>query len=131
MAIHTINMPDRLRGRELRTIIWDDSAGTVTGTHSRVPWLAEMLAKPRPVMLPMHEGGPLPLHDPSHDPGEFLALLHKAYWPILDPARDRHRLPPALRDAPYPLRPPQPRVYEILPDGTRGRELIPRKDFVY
>ena len=130
MAVHTIEMPDRLRGRELHTIFWNDEAGTVTGTHSAVPWLAEMLAN-RPVILPMHQHHPWILHDPSHEPGEFVALLAHAYWPILDPNRDLHRLPSALRDAPRPPLPPLRKAYEILPDGTRGRELIPGQDFVY
>ena len=132
MAVHTIEMPDRLRGRELRTIVWDDEAGTVTGTHSEVPWLVEMLAKPRPVLIPLPEHEPLALHDPSHDRGEFLALLNEAYWPILDPDRDLHRLPPALRDAPLPPAPPRRKAYQYLPDGSRGRELIFGVDnFVY
>ena len=130
MTIHTIVMPDWMRGRELRTVIWDDEAGTVSGDHYDVRWLREMLAKPTPLMLYHQETEPLALHDPAHDAGEFLALLGEAYWPILDWDRDRHRLPPALRDVQLP-KTTRRKVYEILPDGSRGRELEPGTDFVY
>ena len=32
-------MPAGMRRRELRTVVWDDEAGTVKGTHDEVPWL--------------------------------------------------------------------------------------------
>ena len=36
MAKHVITIPDLMAGRELRTIVWDDEAGTVEGTHSDI-----------------------------------------------------------------------------------------------
>lgn len=98
MTVHTIRMPDRMRGRELRTVIWDDEAGTVSGDHSDVPWLLKMIGKPTPWSFPLLNEEFL-LRDPAHNPSEFVFLLGRAYWPILDPDRDLHRLPPALRDA--------------------------------
>jgi len=51
MAVHTIVIPDRLRGREPTTIIWDDAAATVDGTHSKVPYLQQRSEKPKPVEI--------------------------------------------------------------------------------
>ena len=104
MATHRITMPDRMRGREPRTIIWDDEAGTVTGDHSDIAHIRERFDAPKPVTI----GGPWgmwDLVDPAHDPVEFLTLLADEYWPILNPPL-RETLPavfdglvvPALRD---------------------------------
>ena len=41
MATHRITMQDRMRGREPRTITWDDEAGTVAGDHSDVAHIRE------------------------------------------------------------------------------------------
>ncbi len=84
MATHRITMPDRMRGRELRTITWDDEAGTVAGDHKDVAHIRERFDAPKPVTI----GGPWgmwDLVDPAHDPVEFLTLLADEYWPILDP----------------------------------------------
>ncbi|MCY4429342.1 MAG: hypothetical protein OXC11_02990 [Rhodospirillales bacterium] len=78
MAVHTIVIPDRLRGREPTTIIWDDAAGTVDGTHSQVPYLQQRSEKPKPVEISNLGGVFLP-QDPAHDPSEFLALLIDIY----------------------------------------------------
>ena len=77
-------MPDRMRGRELRTITWDDEAGTVAGDHSRVAYIRARFDAPKPVTV----GGPWgvwDLVDPAHDPVEFLTLLADEYCPILRP----------------------------------------------
>ena len=37
MTVHAITLPDMLRGEEPRTILWDDEAGTVSGTHYNLP----------------------------------------------------------------------------------------------
>ncbi len=105
MTVHTIMLPDRMRGREPRRVIWDDEAGTVTGEHSRIPWMQEVLARPTPVNF-CDDEQVLFLKDPAHDPRDFLHLLGEAYWPIYEDP-DRQRLPPALRDIkPRPVRPP-------------------------
>lgn len=44
MTVHTVMMPYRIRGRELRSVIWDDQAGTVEGDQWDVPRLQEPLA---------------------------------------------------------------------------------------
>ena len=104
MTVHTIMLPDRMRGREPRSVIWDDEAGTVTGEHSRVPWMQELLARPTPLDA-SSEGMVLFLQDPAHDPRDFLHILAGSYWPILH--EDRHRLPTALREV-EPTRPDSP-----------------------
>ncbi len=71
---HAIKMQDVMRGRELRTIVWDDEAGTVDGDHWDVQWLRETLARPAPVRLSdvaIH----VTLRDPAHSAPDFLALI--------------------------------------------------------
>ena len=73
-------MPDRMRGDEPRTVIWDDEAGIVAGDHSDVAHIRELFDAPKPVTI----GGPWgmwDLVDPAHDPVEFLTLLADEYWP--------------------------------------------------
>ncbi len=81
MAVHTIMLPDQRWGREPRSVIWDDEAGTVSGGHSDVPWMQEVLAKPTPVNF-SDEGRKLFLLDPAHDPADFWHRLLVAFWPI-------------------------------------------------
>ena len=77
MAVHTIMLPDRMRGRELRSIVWDDEAGTVSGDHYDVDEnIRRILERPKP----MEVGGPWgywKLQDPAHDPAEFLVVLYQ------------------------------------------------------
>ena len=94
--VHTIMLPDRMRGREPRTVIWDDEAGTVTGEHSDVAWMQRILAEATPVDLG-DEGQELYLLDPAHDPADFWWLLYHAYWPIYDEPL-RSTLPAVFRD---------------------------------
>ncbi len=94
MAIHTIRMPDRLYGRDLRTIVWDDTAGTVEGDHSSVPGIAATLASPPPVDK-SREGLVIFLDDPAHDPRDFLFMLADSYAAILDEPL-RSTLPPVF-----------------------------------
>ena len=129
MSVHTIKMPDWMRGRELRTVVWDDEAGTVTGDHSEVPWLQETLAREMPLDLGT-EGGNFIVTDPAHDPADFLAVLGRAYWPILDHDRDRHLLSDSLRDVESTRATPWPDQYETMPGGTR-RKLVDGVDFLY
>ncbi|MBC6406277.1 MAG: hypothetical protein GDA41_11270 [Rhodospirillales bacterium] len=71
-----------------------DEAGTVEGTHSKVPAMQETLAAPKPVNR-SREGRVLYLDDPGHDPDDFLRLLSAAFWPILDEPL-RSTLPPVF-----------------------------------
>ena len=72
--IHTILLPDIFRGRELRTVTWDDEAGTVGGDHHDVPWLREQLDAPRP-LVQRAVWGRRTLVDPAHRAEDFLALM--------------------------------------------------------
>ena len=93
MTVHTIMLPEGHNG-PTRSVIWDDEAGTVTGEHSDVPWMQEVLAVPKPYVFG-DVGGTLILHDPGHDPADFLAVLWRAYWPVLDEPL-RSSLPPVF-----------------------------------
>lgn len=61
-------LPDRLRGRALRSIVWDDAA--VTGTHSEVADIQRAFDAPKPVTIA--------------DPAEFLHILSDFCRPVLD-----------------------------------------------
>ncbi len=128
MAVHTIMLPDRMRGREPRSVIWDDEKGTVTGEHYEVPWMQEILAKPTPVDFSNDE---MEIHllDPAHDPRDFLWLLLRAYWPILDEPL-RQTLPPVFRDVELREGVPYPPWIITNEDGTTttlvlGRDYLP------
>ncbi|MYF98470.1 hypothetical protein F4212_04950 [Candidatus Poribacteria bacterium] len=82
MAIHTITIPDWQRGDELRSIVWDDEAGTVNGEHSLVPDLRRFFDAPKPITVG-DPGGTWDLRDPAHNPVEFLTLLGVVFWPVL------------------------------------------------
>ena len=112
MTVYTIRLPDASRGDDLRPIVWDDEAGTVTGEHSDVPQLQEALAEPVPVVLP-HITGPLTLRDPGHDPADFIALLATLWWEFLvEPGRSAF-LPLALQGVT-----PTQRAVRELPPGV-------------
>ena len=106
--MHRIVIPDRSKGRELRDIVWDDEAGTVSGDHSEVDWIVRLLAAPKPVRIG-GTGRHWDLSDPAHDPSEFLALIHDIYWPALE----------------EPLRSTLPPVFDGVdpPPGEAGEEL--------
>lgn len=117
MAVHTITLPDELRGAEPRTILWDDAAGTVSGTHSGLPNIRRALEAPGPVEAGT-AGQVWRLRDPGRDPAEFLVLLYIAHWPALFPPL-REGLP-AIFDG-VEMAPGEPD--EELFDG-RGRRLV-------
>ena len=95
MTVHTIMLPDfNKAGRPPRSVIWDDEAGTVTGEHSRVPEMQEVLAATPPIKMG-DVMGTFTLNDPGHDPADFLVLLGDAYWPVLDEPL-RSTLPPVF-----------------------------------
>ncbi len=108
MAVHTIMLPDMLYGDELRTVVWDDVAGTVEGTHSSVPGMQRNLARPKPLNLPS-QGRVIRLEDPGHDPAEFLWLLVIAFFPIFhEPLRST--LPPVFDGVELSPMEPSPRA---------------------
>lgn len=116
MAVHTIMLPDRMRGDELRLIVWDDEAGAVTGTHDTVSELQRVFDAPKPVTIG-DEGGAWDLRDPAHDPAEFLTALGNAFWPALR-APLRSTLPTVFDGVEVPKPDPGETLYE------NGRELI-------
>ena len=90
MAKHNITIPDWMHGDELRTIIWDDEAGTVEGNHSNVASFQRIFDEPKPVTVG-HQGGEWHLHDPA----KFLTFLGVIFWPPLDEPL-RSTLPPVF-----------------------------------
>ena len=95
MTVHTIMLPDMRHGDDPRSVIWDDEAGTVTGEHSRVPRMQDILAEPTPVVMGDVMGA-VTLRDPGHDPADFLFLLGRAYWPVLEEPLRSSILPPVF-----------------------------------
>ncbi len=107
---HSIKYPDGRFGDELRTIIWDDEAGTVEGDHSRVTeiqWICDddgidVISRPWGVLI---------LDDVPHNPQHFLSSLNDPYPGFeIDP---RAVLPDSLKGI-EPLVPP----YEPPPPGS-------------
>ena len=95
MTIHTIRLPDRLYGREPRTILWDDEAATVEGDHSDIPWMRERIADAPSELV--NETCTIPLKDPGRDPRDFWHLILAAFYPA---AREPQRstMPAVLRE---------------------------------
>ena len=115
MANHEISIPDRLRGRELRSIVWDDEAGTVGGDHFSVAWLRAVFEAPKPITVG-DAGRTWDLADPAHDPAEFLVLLHLVFWPALDEPL-RSGLPSVFDGLNMPLGDPGERLYGVDGNG--------------
>ena len=104
MAAHTILLPDMMRGRALRSIVWDDQAGTVEGEHYDVDWIRDVIQQSAEGPVTVGDpGGTWDLRDPGHDPAEFLVLLEmsvsggltEAILASLPPIFDGVELPPA------------------------------------
>ena len=104
--IHSIRMPDGLNGRELREIVWDDVAGTVSGDHGAVPRIQQLLDKPAPLDF-SGDGQKLVLKDPAHDPADFLRVLRFHWWRPFE-------LPASLRGVE-----PTRGVFMPLPPGAK------------
>lgn len=103
MAIYRIMVPDSTQDGDLRSIIWDDEAGTVAGDHVDVPWMQSRLRQPWPGTVEFPPS--VRLEDPAHDPRDFWWLLFEVHWPMMEPPLDAG-LPPVLRDVvPRPAKP--------------------------
>ena len=100
MARNVITLPDLMAGRELRTIVWDDEAGTVEGTHSDIEDFRREFDAPKPVTVG-HTGLAWDLTDPAHDPSQFLVLLWASYNGIEDEPL-RSTLPPIFDGVDFP-----------------------------
>ena len=116
MTVHTIRLPDRLYGRELRTILWDDEAATVEGDHSDIGAMQAMIDDAPTEFV--NETCTIPLKDPGRDPREFWHLLISAFYPV---AREplRSTMPAVLRDVEpteLVIHPSLTRV--VFPDGA-------------
>lgn len=99
---HVIKYPDGPQwdpAAELRTIIWDDEAGTVEGDHREVPGMKLVFEHGGQAVLGMPYGTLL-LEDVRHNPQDFVSLL--ADCQELDP---RAILPDSLKGI-EPLYPP-------------------------
>ena len=103
--VHEIQYPDWSRGGELRSIVWDDEAGTVRGDHQFVPALEHSFKEKLIATIQ----GVTHLNDPAHDPRDFLALLYG------DRIEDRGILPDSLKDVT-----PTPLTVGKLPEGAIG-----------
>ena len=84
MAVHTVMLPDRRYGDEPRSLVWDDEAGTVEGTHAKVPGTQRTLAEPRPVNRSC-EGRVLYLDDPGAGSDRLPAAVVRRL--LADPSR--------------------------------------------
>ena len=75
---HTIQYPEGLfEDGELRTIIWEDEAGTVEGDHSDVPRLQRICESDDPYLMAYPPQGYIFLDDVAHNPQHFIsALIH-------------------------------------------------------
>ena len=72
---HTIQYPSKVFDAELRTIIWDDEAGTVEGDHPSVPTLKWICEENGGSTFVGHPWGIIDLPDIRHDPQQFLSAL--------------------------------------------------------
>ena len=104
MAKHTIMLPDFMVGRDLRSIVWDDEAGTVEGDHSQLDVIRRVFAAPTPHVI--HDiAASWTLAAPAHDPADFLAVLALDIdWRVLED----------------PLRSTLPPVFDGVGEGTLG-----------
>ena len=64
--------PDPEHNRNLRSILWDDEAGSVHGLHSIVPDLRVQLANPGVVKI---RHGTADLSDVAHNAAQFLTAV--------------------------------------------------------
>lgn len=111
---HTIQFPNGRFEDELRTIVWDDEAGTVEGDHDLVPTLQLVCESDAPCVI-SRQWGVLHLDDVAHNPQHFLSALCGGH--------QEGRVPPAavLPDALKgiePLFPEAPPESEPLPPGA-------------
>ena len=95
MTVHTIRLPDRLYGRELRTILWDDEAATIEGDHSNIGGMQATIDD-APTEI-VNETCTIPLKNPGRDPREFWHLIISAFSPAADEPL-RSTMPAVLRD---------------------------------
>ncbi|MBC6439875.1 MAG: hypothetical protein GDA49_05575 [Rhodospirillales bacterium] len=115
MATHTIMLPTP-QDDTLRSIVWDDVAGTFSGEHSAVPWLndeAERAARGEPVRI-MLDDCSIDVRDPGHDPADLLRLLTLVWQGVHPPGESPTSASPSpsprcsTASSPHPSPPPVP-----------------------
>ena len=108
MTVHTIQLPDWRNGADgaLRTLVWDDEAGTVSGDYSRVDDIREFFSRPER-WTAGDAPGILQLKDPRHIPEDFKGMIEDVFF--RGPDLSRIVWPPTLVDVmPTPLDPGPP-----------------------
>lgn len=104
--IHEFHIPDGMHGGELRSVVWDDDAGTVEGSHYGVAELRRSIAA-APLTITFVAGA-LSLDNPARSAPDFLALL----WSICYSPTVMDHTPASLADVE-----PTPWVIDELPEG--------------
>ena len=124
MAVHAILLPDVMRGRELRSIVWDDETGGVEGEHYDVAWIRDVIRRSEagPVTVG-NPGGTWDLRDPAHDPAEFLTLIEVCIPGHLLTEDVLASLPSVFRGVELPPRDPGEQLFDIDPDTGESVEL--------
>ena len=76
MTVHTIQLPDWRNGADgaLRTLVWDDEAGTVSGDYSQVDDIREFFRRPER-WTAGDPTGVLQFKDPRHIPEDFKGMI--------------------------------------------------------
>ncbi len=105
-------------------IIWDDEAGTVEGDGEFAERLRAQLAQELPLRVSDYVQS-IVLHDPAHNPDDFLRLLPAWCWPG---GLGADRMPAILRGATPTEGTPHPPPRGIF-DGVE-RDLIPGKEYL-
>lgn len=124
MATHTILLPDMMRGRALRSIVWNDQAGTVEGDHYRVATIRDIIRQSAEGPVTVGDpGGTWDLRDPGHDPAEFLVLLGICFRGPPLPSTILASLPPIFDGVELPPADPGEELWGVDPDTGELVEL--------
>lgn len=94
--------------QELRTIVWDDEAGTVEGDHPSVPKLKWACESDEPYVI-IRVWGMLDLDDVAHNPQHFLSALNDPF------ERGEVQMIPAVAVLPDILKGIEPLLPEFVP----------------
>ena len=124
MAEHTILLPDAMRGRALRSIVWDNQAGTVEGEHYEIAWIRDVIRQSAEGPVTVGDpGGTWDLRDPGHDPAEFLVLLGLCFRGHPLPSTILASLPPIFDGVSLPSADPGEELWGVDPDTGELVEL--------
>ena len=87
--------PDWMVGDEVRSIVWDDEAGTVEGDHSQLDRIRKVFDQPTPYVLG-DVAGSWTLEDAAHNPADFLLVLFLLVNQRANTPEVRATLPPVF-----------------------------------